>query len=61
MGTVLGALVILVPTALIGVCANNMMMCKSIMQPTLILSGTVVAAISLTSLVTATKGAEQFA
>jgi hypothetical protein len=62
VGTVLGALVILVPTALIGVCANNAMLCKSIMQPTLVLSGTLVAAASLATLVTAWgSGTEQFA
>ena len=61
MGTVLGALVVATPTVLIGVCANNMMLCKSIMQPTLILLGTVVAALSLATLVTTVRRTEQFA
>ncbi len=51
MGTVLGVSAILVPTVLIGVCANNTMLCKSIMQPTLILAGTVAAVASLAILV----------
>jgi hypothetical protein len=61
MGTVLGALVILVPTTLIGVCANNMMTCRSLMLPTLILSGTIVAGISLATMVTSIRSREQFA
>ncbi len=61
LGTVLGALVILVPTTLIGVCANNLMTCRSVMLPTLILSGTIVAGISLAALVTSVRGREQFA
>ena len=51
MGVVLGVLVILLPTALIGVCANPEMICNSTMKPFLILSGSIVALISLGTLV----------
>ncbi len=61
IGTTLGALVIAVPTVLIGVCANNQMLCNSIMQPTLILAGALVAIASLGTLITSVRGAEQFA
>jgi hypothetical protein len=47
MGTLLGAFVALVPMALIGVCASPDMLCNSVMQPTLILAGTLIAATSL--------------
>jgi hypothetical protein len=46
----LGALVILFPTVLIGVCANPDMPCNMIEKPTLILSGIVVMAASLITL-----------
>lgn len=46
----LGALVILFPTVLIGVCANPDMACNMIEKPTLILSGIVVMAASLVTL-----------
>jgi hypothetical protein len=39
LGIVLGALVILLPTTLIGVCANPAMDCNKIMKPGLILTG----------------------
>src|SRR5512134_3329918 len=39
MGLALGALVVLFPTVLIGVCANASMPCNLIEEPTLILSG----------------------
>jgi hypothetical protein len=51
MGMLLGAVVILLPTLLIGVCANPAMLCDSIMMPTLVLSGILVIAISLVALV----------
>ena len=44
---VLGAAAILVPVALIGVCASSDMLCNSVMQPALILLGTLVMAFSL--------------
>ena len=48
----LGALVILFPTVLIGVCGNAMMPCNMIEKPTLILSGILVIGASLITLVT---------
>jgi hypothetical protein len=50
IGLALGALVILFPTVLIGVCANPMMECNMIEKPTLILSGIVVMGASLVTL-----------
>jgi hypothetical protein len=55
MGIILGAFVILIPTALIGVCANPTMLCNMIMRPLLILSGTVIAAASLYNVVAAQR------
>jgi hypothetical protein len=61
MGAVVGAFVVAVPTVLIGVCANEDMLCKSIMQPTLILTGTVAAVASLAIFATSLRGAERIA
>ncbi len=47
MGIALGALTILIPTTLIGVCANPSMLCNMIMKPTLIFTGTLLTTISL--------------
>jgi hypothetical protein len=47
LGMILGAAVILVPVALIGVCASSDMLCNSVMQPALILLGTLIMAFSL--------------
>jgi hypothetical protein len=47
VGAMLGAFAILLPAALIGVCAMNEMLCNSVMQPTLILAGALVMVISL--------------
>jgi uncharacterized membrane protein YkvI len=47
MGAVLGAVVILMPTALIGVCVNPDMPCVGIMKPALILLGVLMVAINL--------------
>jgi hypothetical protein len=47
LGMGMGVFAVLLPTALIGVCANPEMICNSIMKPTLIFSGTVAAAASL--------------
>ncbi len=59
LGIILGAFVILTPTALIGVCTNNMMLCKSIMQPMLILGGTLIIVLSGIMLIpTFRKGVE---
>jgi quinol-cytochrome oxidoreductase complex cytochrome b subunit len=59
LGMLLGAIVILLPTWLIGVCANPDMLCKSIEQPTLILSGSLVIVISLAGLVFSLRQQEQ--
>ena len=50
LGVVLGALVILLPTGLIGVCASADMVCNSVMSPALILCGSLVVVVSLASL-----------
>lgn len=50
LGIALGALVVLFPTVLIGVCANAMMPCNMIEKPTLILSGILVMGASLVAL-----------
>lgn len=47
LGMVLGAFVILLPTALVGVCMSPEMLCNSLMKPALILTGSLVVAISL--------------
>jgi hypothetical protein len=44
MGAILGVFVVLFPTTLIGVCASNMMACRNLMLPTLVLSGILVVA-----------------
>lgn len=58
MGMVLGVAAILLPTVLIGVCANPEMLCNSVMRPTLILLGTAVAAVSLVMLVNSLRTEE---
>jgi hypothetical protein len=50
IGVALGALVILFPTVLIGVCANASMPCNLIEKPVLLLSGILVMGASLVSL-----------
>jgi hypothetical protein len=59
MGAVLGAFVILLPTALIGVCGNPEMICNSIMKPFLILTGSLVTALSLFTFVRSTVKKEE--
>lgn len=51
VGASLGALAILFPTVLIGVCSNAMMYCNMVEKPTLILGGTLAAAACLVTLV----------
>jgi hypothetical protein len=51
LGLALGAIVIALPTELIGVCGNPAMVCNSTMKPALILMGALVAAISLVTVV----------
>lgn len=55
LGTVLGAMVILFPTVLIGVCPNPMMLCNMVMRPLLILTGTLIVAANLVDLVDAQR------
>ena len=42
LGAILGVFVVLFPTALIGVCASNMMACRNLMLPALVISGVLV-------------------
>lgn len=51
LGVLSGILVILLPTVLVGVCANPEMLCNAIMKPTLILTGSLVTGISMFGLV----------
>lgn len=46
IGAVLGIFVILLPTTLVGVCANPEMICNSVMKPSLLLSGGLVSGLS---------------
>ena len=46
---ILGILVILVPTALIGVCANPDMLCAALMKPILLLIGAVSGVLGITA------------
>jgi hypothetical protein len=61
LGALLGVLVILFPTALIGVCASADMLCNSVMKPTLILSGILIVAISAGTLIYSERQPEQIA
>jgi hypothetical protein len=54
-GVVLGALAILFPTTLIGVCSNPDMLCNMIMKPGLILSGALAIGASLVVFITSRK------
>jgi uncharacterized membrane protein YkvI len=47
MGSTLGVLAILLPTVLIGVCGNPDMPCLGIMQPALLLMGSLVIGVSV--------------
>lgn len=55
MGVVLGALVILFPTVLIGVCANPDMLCNMIMKPGLVLLGSLAILASLVVFISSRK------
>jgi hypothetical protein len=59
LGIVLGAVAILVPTVLIGVCASPDMICNSVMRPILILMGTLLVAISVVTLIASNRITEQ--
>jgi hypothetical protein len=41
LGSIIGAVAILLPTELIGVCASDEMLCRLAMQPTMVFSGVV--------------------
>jgi hypothetical protein len=53
IGGAAGALGILFPTALIGVCANPMMICQMVMLPTLVAAGSLAMVTSAISFMTA--------
>lgn len=57
LGMLTGALVILLPTTLIGVCANPDMLCSMVMRPALILAGILIIAASAAGLL-GSRGAE---
>lgn len=50
-GAALGAGVVLLPLAAIGVCSSPAMLCNSLMQPALVSLGTLVGLVSLSTLV----------
>lgn len=50
VGAAMGAMAILFPTALIGVCANPTHICNMVERPVLILGGTLAVAVSLFNL-----------
>jgi hypothetical protein len=54
-GGALSVLAILIPTSLIGVCANPAMMCNMVMRPTIILTGSIALAASLAVFFTSMK------
>ena len=59
LGIVLGAVAILVPATLIGVCASADMICNSVMRPLLILMGTLLMAISVVTLIASNRITDQ--
>jgi hypothetical protein len=59
LGTILGVLVIALPTVLIGVCASAEMLCNSVMKPALILMGSLVVVISLASTILSARRNEE--
>jgi hypothetical protein len=61
LGAVMGAIVILLPTALIGVCAHPDATCNLIMRPSLMFMGTLVVGINLFNLIVVERRPEQIA
>ncbi len=61
MGAVLGIVAIALPTSLIGVCTNPMMMCDSLMKPSLLASGSLITVASIVGLVIVQRGKENAA
>ena len=58
LGLVLGAFLILLPTALIGVCAMPEMICNAVMRPTMILTGILTMVVAGIALVRSWKSDE---
>jgi hypothetical protein len=61
LGTIIGVLVILIPTSLIGVCASAMMNCNSVLKPTMIVCGILVLLAGIAALVLSEIKAEKAA
>ncbi len=61
LGAVMGVLVVLLPTALIGVCAHPEATCNLIMRPALIFTGALVVGINLFDLIVVERRPEQMA
>jgi hypothetical protein len=59
LGAILGAMAILLPTLLIGVCQHAGASCSLVMKPTLILAGILVIVVSLVSAVVSARRAGQ--
>ena len=57
----MGVMIILLPTALIGVCAHPDATCNLIMRPALIFMGTLVIGINLVNLIVVERRPEQMA
>jgi hypothetical protein len=58
LGVVLGAVVVAVPTVLIGVCGNADMVCNSLMRPIVVLAGILIMVISAASWALAERATE---
>jgi undecaprenyl pyrophosphate phosphatase UppP len=61
LGAVMGVIIILLPTALIGVCTHPDATCNLIMRPSLIFMGTLVVGINLFDLIVVERRPEQIA
>jgi hypothetical protein len=59
IGLVLGAVVIALPTRVIGVCASEEMVCNMIMQPVLVLAGALTVVASVVALLLSTRSQPQ--
>jgi ATP/ADP translocase len=58
LGVVIGAVVVAVPTVLIGVCGNADMVCNSLMRPIVVLAGILIMVISAASWALAERATE---
>ncbi len=61
IGVALAAVMMLLPTALIGVCSDMTANCSLVMRPTLLFLGTVIGAVSLYTLYSSTRMRESMA